>query len=153
VSSSKPSIASAVTITPAELAQRDLADLPMTQTRGSYSIRRITLGDAEGRVGVNLDVAGILLPEEIEDVLAELVAIREAARREQARQIVDDERAAEVEALAREVDPEELAGMIRAAEDVENASAVALYLDAQELQATYREDAKVELRLAAKADA
>lgn len=151
MSDTKPTIAAAVTVVPAQLSQRDPADLPMVQVRARHSIRRLTLGTWDGsRVGVHVEIAGPLLPSEIDDVLAELVAIREAARREQARQDAADERAAEVEALARDLELDELGTLVEAAEQVGNAGAVAVYLDALELQWTYQEDAAIELGRAAR---
>ena len=143
----KPATPEVETVVPAVLDQLDPADLPLVERRGHVHTRRVALASIGSQVALGIDVRGEVLPREVDRIVAELLAMRDAAFIEQRRQDVSDERAAEVEALAA-LEDEELLAMRSSAERIGDAGSVLLYSDALELRATYRDEAKVEHALA-----
>lgn len=99
----KPAPASAHTIHSADLTAEDPVGLPMVDERGRSHIRRFTLGslrDGRGEIGVEARILGAVAADEIDDLCAELLAMRDAALAAQYREQLETERAREVHRLA-----------------------------------------------------
>lgn len=101
----KPSRSSTVEIDPSELVDRDPVGLPMVDVRGHAHIRRITIaaqdrGPQRGRIGVAPAVLGVVSPDEIDAVCADLQAMKAAALAHQRDEDHRDDLAREAQELA-----------------------------------------------------
>lgn len=137
----KPAPASRVALDPAALTDRDPVGLPMVDERGQSHVRRFTLGSLErgprhGEIGIEAAILGAIAADEIEDVCAGLLAMRDAAYAAQRQEAADNERAREVHALALRHSAADLRAALEAGVEIDGHDHE-LIADALELRADY----------------